>query len=188
MAILRPAARYIAKRTGEIQSPCGVPMSKSKSTDVAESHLYRVVLPLKYDSKILISERLNPKRPSIKAHPLCERDGKNCAMSNAQAVECRPSSLDSATKEANVTPASMVACLMMPPHWPGCSMSYLRQSNCMRAAIIFVRSLPIVLSRLMGLNAFGTLYLGLFGLGMMMQVDCLNHEGQTPLARTWLNR
>ena len=82
-----------------------------------------------------------------------------------------------------MTPASMVACLMTPPHWPGCSMSYLRQSNCIHVAIIFVRSLLMVLSRLMGRNALGMLYLGLFGLGMMMQVDCLNYEGQTPLAR-----
>jgi hypothetical protein len=39
-----------------------------------------------------------------------------------------------------------------------------------------VSNLPMVFRRLIGRKAFGTLYLGLLGLGMMTQVDCLNHE------------
>ena len=162
-------------------------MSKLKSADVAESHLYRVILPLKYESKIPISDRLKPKRSRTRAHPLWESDGKNWAMSKAHAVEWRPSSLDSATNEAKVTPVSIVACFTTPPHCPGCNMSYFRQSNCSRVAIILVRSLPMVLRRLMGRNAFGTLYHGLLGLGMMTHVDCLNHVGQTPLEWIALN-
>ena len=37
-------------------------MSKLKSADVAESHLYRVILPLKYELKMPMSVRLNPNR------------------------------------------------------------------------------------------------------------------------------
>ena len=78
-------------------------MSKLKSADVAESHLYRVTLPLKYELKMPISVQLNPNRSRTRAQALWESEGKNCAMSKAHAVEWRPSSLDSATNEASVT-------------------------------------------------------------------------------------
>ena len=54
--------------------------------------------------------------------------------------------------------------------------------------MIFVKSLLAVLSNEIGWYAFGMLYLGLFGFGMMTHSDSLNQSGQVPLSKVQLKR
>jgi len=50
--------------------------------------------------------------------------------------------------------------------------------NCSLSLITFLISLPIVLSRMIGLKNLGELYDFLFSLGIMTVVDLLKCEGQ----------
>ena len=74
--------------------------------------------------------------------------------------------------------ASMVDLNFNPPNWLGWIKSLLATVNWSLSAITFSMSLPNVLRRMIGRNAFGWLYEGLLGLGMIIMDKTLKYFGQ----------
>ena len=70
-------------------------------------------------------------------------------------------------------PASEVDLNLRPPSWLGWMKLLEVTENWSRSAMTFSMSLLRVLRRTMGRKAFGLLYDGLFGLGMIIVVDVL---------------
>ena len=70
------------------------------------------------------------------------------------------------TMWVSAMPASLVDLNFNPPSWLGWMKLLDATMNCIRSAITFSTSLPRVLRRTMGQNAFRLSYDVLFGLGM----------------------
>jgi len=84
------------------------------------------------------------------------------------------------TMWVRVIPMSVVDLNFNPPSWLGWMKLLLTTVNWSLSATTFSMSLPIVLSRTIGRKAFGWLYKGLLGLGMMMVDEILKYSGQCP--------
>ena len=80
----------------------------------------------------------------------------------------------------SVTPTSVVDLNFNPPSWLGWMKLLAAIMNWSLSPITFLTSLPIVLSRTIGLKDLGVSYDFLFSLGMMTVVDLLKCEGQYP--------
>ena len=75
-------------------------------------------------------------------------------------------------------PASLVDLNFKPLSWLGWMNLLDATMNCIHSAITFSTSLPRVLRRMMGRNAFGLSYDVLFGLEMTTVEEVLKYSGQ----------
>ena len=101
-------------------------------------------------------------------------------MSNARKLVDFPLAHPNWTMWVRVIPMSVVDLNFNLPSWLGWMKLLLVTVNWSLLAITFSMSLPIVLSRTIRWKAFGWLYEGLLGLGIMMVDEILKYSGQCP--------
>ena len=108
------------------------------------------------------------------------KEGKNWEMSKAKVLVALPFTHPERTMWVSAMPASDVDLNLRPPSWLRCMKSLEATENWSHSAITFSMSLPRVLRRTIGRNAFGLSYDCLFSLGMIIVVDILKWFGQCP--------
>jgi len=107
-------------------------------------------------------------------------DGKNCTMSNTRVLVKRFFIQPEQMIYVRVTPAFVVNLNFKPPNWLRWIKLFEAVRNWSLSPMTFLISLPIVLSRTIGLNNLGELYDVLLGLGMTTVIDLLKWKGQNP--------
>jgi len=107
-------------------------------------------------------------------------DVKNCDMSNARELIDFPLAYPEWMIWVRTMLAFMVDLNFNPPSWLGWIKLLLMTVNWSLSAITFSMSLPNVLRRKIGQNAFGWSYKDLLGLSMIIMDKTLKYFGQYP--------
>ena len=121
-----------------------------------------------------------PTFSRMRVRSLWLSDRKNCDMSNARELVDFPLAHPDWMIWVRTMPVSMVDLNFNLPSWLGWIKSLLTTVNWNLSAITFSMSLPNVLRRTIGQNAFGWSYKDLLGLGMIIVDKTLKYFGQYP--------
>ena len=108
------------------------------------------------------------------------REGKNWEMSKVRVLVVLPFDHPERMIWVSTVPVSLVDLNFKLPSWLGWMKLLDTTMNCIRLAITFSTSLPRVLRRTMGWNAFRLSYDVLFSLGMTIVMEVLKYLGQWP--------
>jgi len=105
---------------------------------------------------------------------------KNCTISKTRVLVVKFLTQPIWIMCVSATPTSVIDLNFNLPSWLGWIKLLAAMMNCSLSPITFLISLPIVLSRTIGLKDLGESYDFLLSLGIMTVVDILKCEGQYP--------
>jgi len=106
------------------------------------------------------------------------REGKNWVISKVRTLIWHCLSQPALIRWVRYIPASVVDHWWIPPNWWGSRKLLADRWNWSLLLMAFSMSLPVVLSRTMGQNDLGKLFLFFFGLGITTVLDNLKWDSQ----------